>query len=323
MGLPNSSNINKDFLESGKKGSLTSNSSSYSFLELPWSYNEAQMVENAEYIEKCHGLSDVQESLSEGRKKNQMHGESVGLHEDQDPYGGKSCTDPLFYPYDFIIPLRIKRFVKNAPFRFSLRESCFLEILEKGNVRMKFEVADFKDLENDFCAKTEIVLIFNRRLFRQRLVAEENMSYKNAITQQTRYERGKNVFKDISTRSIEYQVKYKTNFISIDSREDLLREIKCIVKSISDQKEYIPKVKTFVDDPGVFASYIISTIPGISKAVASALLERFESLYLVARFLKNCSQQDLECMEVWNDDRTQKRKLGNKQACIIKKFLVG
>lgn len=322
MGSPTNTKSEKEFLRS-KKVSLVSTSSSYSFLEIPWSCNEAKMAENVRYIDRRRQcITSQEEPIGEDANK-QTYNRSTAKHTSSEVSGTTLFTDPLFYRYDFIIPPKLKRFVKNAPFRFSLGTSCFLEILESGNPKVMLEVLDFKDLGDNFRAKTETVIVVNRKLFRQKLVAEENQSYKNAISQKMGYERRKDRFKEISTRAIEYQVRSRINFLNVDGRDDFLREMKCIVKSFSAQDGYIPKVKTFLDDQKGFASYVISMIPGISKNVASALVERFENLCLINDFVKSCDKQELESIEVWNDDRSQQRSLGAKQARLIKSFLSG
>lgn len=324
MGSPSDTGLGNKDLKDRKKNSLPSNSSSYSFLELPWSYNEVQMAENAEYLDKFRRPSEKQVGVGNGNAEPVTEPQK----EDAVSTGKKNVknvhfADPLFYPYDLAVPLVLKRFIKNPPFRFTFKDSRFLDIVENQAIKIRMEVIDFKELEDRVEKATKIALVINRNRFRQRLVAEENRSYRDAIAQNTEYERSQDKFKQISKVAMVYQARNRINFLSIDNREDLLRELKCITKSLSAKTEYVPKVKTFTENRKEFLCYLLAMAPGISKNVAAALSERFGSLCLLVAFLKQDKKKELKDIEVWNDDKSQVRELGEKQVLLLRKFLLG
>lgn len=315
MGLPNK----PQGLE--KKTSLASNSSSYSFLELPWSQNEAHVLENARYLDRYRSSIEkkigTENNSIECNKVARTEGSAHASHEKV-----LSHIDPMFYPYDIMIPFSMKRFVDNPPFRFSFVAQPCLEIKEKGVVKARFDVLDFKTVDKNIYVETKAAFVINRKRVRQLFVAEENRNYKNAVNLRTDYERGKNKFREMSDAVFTYQVMHKVNFIDISTREDFKREIKCIVKSFSEKGGYVPKVKTFDSGPDMFVRYVLSMIPGISKNVAGAIAARFGSIAAFLEFLESSTLNELQNIEVYSNDKSQKRPLGEKQSCLVKKFLL-
>ncbi|KAL0265920.1 UNVERIFIED_CONTAM: hypothetical protein PYX00_011637 [Menopon gallinae] len=295
-----------------KKGSLTSNSSSYSFLELPWSHGETHVLENARYLDRyrasIEGRASTVNSGAMGQEA--VHTEASARTVSETP---APPTDPMLYPYDVLIPRKLKRFVDSPPFRFSFVAQSCLEIQEGGTARAKIDVLDFKTVDSGMRVETSIVFVINRRRMRQVFVAEENRNYKNAISQSTDYERGRDRFREMSDMLFAYQIRHKVNFIDISTKDDFVREIKCIVKSFSEKRCYVPKVKTFSNGQSVFACYVLSMIPGISKNAAEAIAERFGSIAAFLKFLESNALDELHGVEVQSNDKTQKRPLGERQ----------
>lgn len=300
-----------------KKGSVVSSSSSCSFLELPWSHNEVQLLENARYLDKYRtsiervtkpGVVDV---VPETKAVPQ---ESV--HE-------ATHVDPLFYPYTFVIPLKLKRFIDNPPFEFTFASTNCVKIMEKGDLKMKIEVFDFKELVGALDISTRVAMCINRKQMHQKHVAEENRNYRNAVNHHLDYERGLNRYEEAMQKILGYQVRHRVNILHIGGREDLLRELKCVVRSFGARTEYVPKVKTFDNSPSEFMRYIIAMIPGISKNVACRIGEVFLTMKAVFEFLSKDASHVLKDAEVWNNDKTQKRRLGDRQYALIKRFLLG
>lgn len=304
-----------------KKASLASNSSSYSFLELPWSQNEAHVLENARYLDRYRNSIErrISTANNDAECNEAARTEAPAEASCEKPL---SHIDPIFYSYDILVPPSLKRFVENPPFRFSFVAQSCLEVQEKGVAKARFDVLDFKTVDKGIHVETKAAFVINRKRVRQLFVAEENRNYKNAVALQTDYERGKNKYKEMSDAVFAYQVKHKVNFIDISTREDFTREIKCIVKSFNEKRCYVPKVKTFDSGQDVFAHYVLSMIPGISKNVAGAIAARFESLAAFLEFLESCTLNELQHIEVYNNDKTQKRLLGEKQSLLVKKFLL-
>lgn len=304
-----------------KKASLASNSSSYSFLDLPWSHNEAHVLENARYLDRYR--SSIEKKIGTPNKDTKCNevacAEGPAEASREKPL---SHIDPLFYPYDIMIPLSLKRFVENPSFRFSFVTQSCLEIQEKGVTKARFDVLDFKTADKNICIETKVAFVINRKRVRQLYVAEENKNYRNAVNLRTDYKREKNKFKEMSDAVFAYQVKHKVNFIDISTRDDFRREIKCIVKSFCEKKDYTPKVKTFDRGQDVFARYVLSMIPGISKNVAGAIAGKFKSMAAFLEFLESSTLDELQKIEVYNNDKSQVRLLGEKQSCIVKKFLL-
>lgn len=314
MGELNNICKSKVSLNKNKKKSINSNSSSYSFLELPWSHNEDYILENAKYLDKYRNSIENQLSTplaNEIAGKEDLHTESA-LHI------CKMAIDPLFYQYMFVIPHKIKRFISNPSFNHTFDNSNYLKVFKNESLALEIQIFDFKGDEIDM--STKLVFVINKKRIKQRFASEENKNYKNAITLNLDYQRGENRFKSMCVKILEYQIKHKVNLIEINNADDMLRELKSIAKNLESEKTYVPKVKTFEENQKEFFCYILAMIPGVSKNLSNTLVDKFNNISAFFRFLQENDKETLENIEVWNEDQTKKRKLGEKQSELLKAF---
>ncbi|KAM0677348.1 hypothetical protein BDAP_002030 [Binucleata daphniae] len=116
-----------------------------------------------------------------------------------------------------------------------------------------------------------------------------------------------------------HQIKNKVNIFYLEYYEDLLCALKSIVKEIEKPRKYIQKVKTFGSNKKKeYCEYVIQSVPGISKNVANAISLYFENFSKFYNFLKNDYSKVVD-LTVYSDDKKSQRKLGEKQALLLKK----
>ncbi|KAF7683263.1 hypothetical protein TCON_1525 [Astathelohania contejeani] len=249
-------------------------------------------------------ILDIPFSLdSETTEKNQKYLEDITTTSTKTETNLKSL-DPLFYPFTIRFPILLKSFI-NVEFDILHHTLHSLESIEIStqDFTINMQVIEYPDIFKEGTYTTPITFVINRKKFLNKQRQKKNKSQ---------------LGKDIQKKYLyEYQIIKQINFIFIENSEDLLREIKTILKFYINEHVYIPKIKK-TNEPYDHCQTVIQTIPGIGKKVGEAISNKFGCIGNLMKIINSRECEDLKEIMIQNDDKSSYRKLGDKQYKIIR-----
>ncbi|KAM0677064.1 hypothetical protein BDAP_002355 [Binucleata daphniae] len=227
--------------------------------------------------------------------------------------------DPIFLDYNFKIPKTLQKIIdsaKNINFTYEIEDSNnHFEICKDSNVIKRIDCMFYGE---NITTNNTILFFIDQTKYVKRESKKEDAKYKESITNKTKY-KPKNIVQCYRQKIFMHQIKNKVNIFYLEYYEDLLCALKSIVKEIEKPRKYIQKVKTFGSNKKKeYCEYVIQSVPGISKNVANAISLYFENFSKFYNFLKNDYSKVVD-LTVYSDDKKSQRKLGEKQALLLKK----
>lgn len=282
-------------------------SSSFSFLELPFSNNNEDNEKNEQYLRK------IKESI----EKEQYPEPPLFIDKKEEV---AENTDPFYSSYVLKIPKCLKNCTSALIKTEIIPENKFLVFSKENKLLYEYEVVDFFDnMGRVFAPITKIVIVANRKKTKKKIDAENNKKYRECVNNGTEYIADK-TYKDKVIEIFDFQIKNRCNIIYIDNKEDFDIEIKQLVMP-EVKREFIPKTKKFKEGKNCeFVTNCMFFIPGVSKKVGMQLFEKYKSL---PNILNAARSGELGNFEIVEADGKVSRKLGVKQCGIIKYFLCG
>lgn len=262
------------------------NISSHSLLEIPWEKNESSIQNNKSYLQNIKS-----KLISESPEQN---------------------LDLFFYSYEIILPDCFKSYT--LPFTNTFHPHKLIKI-KKENFFYEIKVILIEDIYEINCTN-ELIFLIGRKKLKSRCKSEESKKYKEAVLSQKEYTPEYTFYERVKERVYELQLKNQLNFSFIETSDDLIRELKSLIKSF-DKEEYIPKVKK-QSTPHSFLSNLLLLVPGISKNISKCICKNVNNLN---EFIKKVDNSFLEGLEILSDDKINKRKLTKKQIDLIKSLL--
>lgn len=224
--------------------------------------------------------------------------------------------DPLFLNYIFYIPKTISHILKHKmPFTYLLIPENRIEVYKDKELLTYFDIMFYG---TEVTSVSNIVFVINRKKYIRTNKLNQNKLYKQCIEDSTKYICDSEIKKYESNLKVK-QIEENVNFFYVETDEDLVQNLKAIVKNYDIKKNYYKKMKSF-KEPNKYLEYVIGSVTGIGSNVGKSIAEKFEGVcdfyeYMVA---EGAEIGKLEEFEVYNEDRTCVRKLGNKQANILR-----
>lgn len=228
--------------------------------------------------------------------------------------------DPIFHTYTFNIPESLSGMLRESlPFTFQTVPHSRIEIFRDSTLISFYDILFYG---NEIMYESIIIFVINKKKYLRTAKLEQSKEYKRSIAENRKYVESSEL-SEYEERLKHLQIRDGLNLFFIESCEDIISSLKAIVKGFCIKRNYIPKVKAF-RDPNMYLRYVISRIPGIGRNVGNAVGDRFGTLadfycYLVDEEAGTKTFQDFI---VYSEDRMCSRKLGLKQANIIRVVLL-
>jgi hypothetical protein len=284
-----------------KDQSPTKTDTSISFLELPW----------AASTESAHEIEAQEESMPEAVQTMRHF---------------PAFVDPLFADFYVEVPELLRGLmdgVVERGFVYCLGRSLHLAIHRCREERTMFKAAvvDFSREEFVDGFDTAVVVVLGRNKHRNTQRTERDREYKTAVMNRVRYEKGEDGHRRRMQALHALQVREGTNFVFIETPEELSRALRSIVSFLVSENTYVPKTRTYTGEQGrVFLAGILENIPGISKSVAGSLASRFGNLRSLCKALEADTAGELAGLEIASGGHI--RELGRKQLEKLKAALL-
>jgi hypothetical protein len=274
-------------------GSPIRTETSISFLDLPWGTSTGS-VQNT--------------ILCEEKKVDTVH--ALRFFPDS--------VDPLFSDVYIEAPEILRDFlgmIVGRCFVYCIGRDRYLTIRRCKSCDAVFRaaVADFSGEEFAHGFETRIVFVLGRGRYKNAQKLEQDRTYKASVIKNVRYERGEDRYRHKMQVLYGLQIRDGTNFVFVETSEDLNRELKIIARYLTSDKQYVPKVRTYpAEQKGKFLANVLENIPGISRSVAISLAAKFKTLRGFCEALKRDTAGDMARLEIVNEEE-HSRRLGGKQ----------
>lgn len=225
--------------------------------------------------------------------------------------------DPIFHTFTIHIPQTISHLLPaSLPFTYKLVPQNRFEIIQDNKIISFHDLFRYGD---ELLCESNLIFVIERRKYQKMKKQAELKNYKKCITAQIKF------MKDMEQSEYEegiklVQVRDGKNMIFVENFDDLLRGLKAVVKSYGGRRCYYRKGKSF-KCPNEYLKYVIGQVPGIGGSVGMSIANKFHSVYDFYKFVSE--KEELEECEIYNLDKTCCRKLGSKQANIIRKIFMG
>ncbi|WUR02932.1 crossover junction endonuclease EME1 [Vairimorpha necatrix] len=188
----------------------------------------------------------------------------------------------------------------------------FVNINTKETI-LELGVCEYEKINFINIYRMNLFIVLNKLKYKKKITSRNNKLYKQNIEKSTNIQI-KNEYEELKKEIYDKQVNNNINFIFVENENDLFRELKNILKFLSIEKKFTPKIKTFKNGrEAEYMEYIISQIPGIGKCVAKNISERFLSLAKLNAFIQE-HRNELSEMIIEDSENKKCRKLGEVQA---------
>lgn len=204
--------------------------------------------------------------------------------------------DPVFVNLKVNVPKKIEPVFKNVDkinFLYQLVDTGNIEIVELKNkvVLASIPVYEFETFPFE-AVNGDLIFIMNREACKSKWKAEQARTYKEAVSKSTKFTI-ENRFKQLKEKYIDYQLERKVNFAFIENADHLHTQLRSLITLQQTQSKFVPKTKKFQEGCGQgFLRNILESIPGVSRDVSNALLDKYGSFEALERGLK-CKEEFL------------------------------
>lgn len=290
---------------------------SISLLDLPFKIREDDDEKNLRYLKRF----EVGE-VSKMRDDEQGVNEDIVIKQNVDVESnnifscdaGSDTVDPVFIPYHFSIPDILKRYGNDLKlnFNFHNENSVIIKDLESMAERSFPVVNCTTELKNMSNYKTEkLIFLYNMKNLEKNIRKKAKDSYLSSLEKRTLYQDA-NELTTVKQDLFNFQMENSSNFICIESANDLLIALKNIIRY--KESVFVPKVKKYTDK-NKFLMNMLEFIPGISKNVSRTIVDTYKSL----RDIVEC--EDFSKLKVFDDEGSSFRLVGKKQSDLIRDVL--
>lgn len=240
--------------------------------------------------------------------KNDPPGDPVNIPPD--------VIDPVFLNFVIHIPSRWKEIFKKAKdikMIYKFKESQFLEIINRKNNQSLLSIYtdEYSNFNFDQGISSNLIFIFGRDEYKKQIKTNNEKEYKNSVKNGVKFN-CINILKEKRDLFIKYQIDSGKNIIYISDGDDLYIQIKNIIKIMSKNGDYIPKIKTREENNKIdLMKDVFMMIPGVSLNIANSLCNQFRTFRDLKESLIN-HKSILYDLEISDENGKFYRKLGEK-----------
>ncbi|KAF9764867.1 hypothetical protein NGRA_0198 [Nosema granulosis] len=232
-----------------------------------------------------------------------------------------NILDPNLKDYYLELSSSLESFIsKTTPtFTYRLVDDSVVNIVvfSTGEKVLEISIVDFELIEFYCVADKKITIVLNRENFRRKNTSKANKEYKKRVLGGENIVCSENKYEEWMFKIFDTQIKHQHNFIFVDTPEDLIRDIKNLVKSLKTENVFVPKIKSYKPEKKIeHFEEILLKIPGIGKCAAKTISTKFKTL---PTFYTTLLRGGLENLVIWDEENGKGRPLGKHQSEKLKR----